>query len=194
MYPTSHHGRGGNPSAAERQKAAREQALQVNQAQDQALSELPLHTLYIVLHIRDDPPTPNNFHWGFYYHTTPRGGHKYHVKQIGGGWITDHAATAGVFKSNFLCVLIEIGTIPAAQTALLDQTMRAHDDSLNDLHGVTCRVWVLTILTELKEVGLVHFGNRDSVEEECFQFGNTHSYGAVENQQPRPVVTSTQCY
>lgn len=43
----------------------------------------------------------------------------------------DHGPTGGVFKSNFLCVLIQVGTIPEAARNTLDQTMRSHDSDVN---------------------------------------------------------------
>lgn len=81
---------------------ARERALAIKKSQEDALARLPLNTLYIVLDIRSDPPQPNDFHWGYYFHTSPRGGSKYHMRNLGGGWIPDHGETGGVFKSNFL--------------------------------------------------------------------------------------------
>ncbi|QVM13744.1 hypothetical protein D8B26_008351 [Coccidioides posadasii str. Silveira] len=68
-----------------------------------SLSDLKVNGLYIILFIRHDPPVQDNFHWGLYLHRhSQTGGTKYHIKQQGAGWITDHGPTAGVFKSFLL--------------------------------------------------------------------------------------------
>lgn len=50
------------PGTASRTVSARERALVIRKAQEDALARLPLNTLYIVLYIRSDPPQPNDFH------------------------------------------------------------------------------------------------------------------------------------
>lgn len=99
----------GPVTASEKQKAVRERALQIKQLQESALAALPQRKLYIVLWVCQDPLIANDFHWAFYYHRTTAGGINYHMKGIGAGWIADHGYTGCVFKSQFLCVLIEIG-------------------------------------------------------------------------------------
>jgi hypothetical protein len=96
----------GGTTPAERAKMARERALQIKRAQEQALASLPQRHLYIVLWIRRDPPITNDFHWEFYYHKNASGGTKYHMRNVGGGWLPDLGPTGGVFKSNFLCILV----------------------------------------------------------------------------------------
>lgn len=177
----------------ERMKASREGALRIKQLQEAALAALPQRKLHVVLYIRSDPPIANDFHWAFYYHNFEDGGTKYHMTNIGPGWIADHGTTRGVFKSNFLCVIIEIGGIPAAQEGTLDQIMRSHDDSANDAPGFTCRVWVLTIITRLIQAGLLRCEDLAALEQECFDFGNACMVLAARNDQPRPVVVSSRC-
>ncbi|KAK2865485.1 hypothetical protein FQN49_003524 [Arthroderma sp. PD_2] len=172
----------------------RERALAIKKTQEEALNRLPLNSLYIVLWIRSDPPQANNFHWGYYFHTHKAGGFKYHMKNLGGGWIADHGPTGGVFKSNFLCVLIQIGSIPQAKEAELDQVMKSHDGDVNSIPGVTCRIWVLAILQRLAQQGLVRYSSRDALEQECMRIGNQYSAGAARNNQPRPVVRSEVCH
>ena len=167
-------------SAAGRSQIGKE----IRRLQEAALEALPLNKLYIGLWIRDDPPQPNNFHWGFYYHTHKKGGTKYHITNIGRGWIGGHGPTSGVFKSLFLCVLIEIGSIPAEKEVELDRIMRSEDDSLNSIVGVSCRVWIFAILPHLIETGLLRCDDLDSLQQECFGFGNAHMMSAKENDQP----------
>ena len=171
----------------------RERALALKKIQEEALAKLPLNTLYIILYIRADPPQPNDFHWGYYFHTSAKGGEKYHMKNVGSGWIPDHGHTSGVFKSNFLCVLIQIAAIPEANHELLDQIMKSCDLDVNDIPGLTCRVWLLTILQDLIRHGLVRCSSVDGLQQECMTFGNKYSADAVRNVQPRPVVSSTLC-
>ncbi|OJD10819.1 hypothetical protein ACJ73_09685 [Blastomyces percursus] len=163
-----------------------DRALAIRKAQEDALARLPLNTLYIVLWIRSDPPRPNDFHWGYYFHTTPRLGLKYHVN----GWITDHGSTGGVFKSNFLCVLVEIASVPPAKHSHLDQVIRSRDRDLNSIPDVTCRVWLVVILQALIQAGVVRCSSVEALQQECMAFGNQYSAAAAENIQPRPVVRS----
>ncbi|KAL4916556.1 hypothetical protein BDW62DRAFT_103327 [Aspergillus aurantiobrunneus] len=179
--------------AVQKPVTARERASIIKKAQEDALARLPLNTLFIVLYIRSDPPQPNDFHWGYYFHTRAQGGLKYHMRNLGGGWIPDHGPTGGVFKSNFLCVLIEIANVPHAKHGSLDQIMRSRDGDVNSIPGITCRVWLMVILRELIRQGIVRCSNIDGLQQECMAFGNQYSSGAANNTQPRPVVRSTLC-
>lgn len=172
---------------------ANEGALALTKIQEEALARLPLKTLYIGLWIRADPPKPNDFHWGYYFHTSSKGGEKYHMKNLSSGWILHHGHTSGVFKSNFLCVLIQIAVVPEANHDLLDQIMKSRDRDVNDVPGVTCRVWVLIILQKLIRHGLVRCSSVDGLQEECMAFGNKYSADAAGSVQPRPVLSSTLC-
>lgn len=168
--------------------------LHIKQVQEEALRGLPLRRLYIILFIRNYPPIANDFHWGFYYHKTIVGGTKYHIKNIHTGWIADHEPTGGVFKSLFLCVLIEIGSIPADKEEKLDQIMKSLDKSLKDISGITCRVWIFTILPLLIQAGLLRCNDLESLQQECFNWGNAYMDSAASNDQPRPVRVSSQCF
>lgn len=150
-------------------------------------------TLYIILYIRSDPPEPNDFHWGYYFHENPQGGLKYHMRNIGGGWIPDHGKTGGVFKSNFLCVLIQIASVPQAKHSQLDQIMRSRDGDVNSIPGVTCRVWLMTILQQLLLHEVVRCSSVDALIQECMAIGNQYSAAAAKKSQPRPVVRSRLC-
>lgn len=183
----------GPATTAKRQKAAREGALRIKHLQESSLVALPQRKLYIVLWIRRDPPIANDFHWAFYYHKTATGGTKYHMKNLGGGWIADHGSTGGVFKSQFLCVLVEIGSIPADKEGTLDQIIRSRDCSANTTPGFTCRVWVFVILPLLVQFGLLRCNDLADLQQEYFDFGNAHMNSAASNDQPRPVEVSSRC-
>lgn len=167
--------------------------LALKKIQEEALAKLPLNTLYIVLYIRQDPPEPNDFHWSYYFHTSSKGGLKYHMKNLGSGWISDHGPSSGVFKSNFLCVLIQIGVVTEVNHGLIDQTMKSLDEDANHIPGFTCYMWALRILQEFIPQGLVRCSSVEGFKEECLAFGNKYSPGAANNDQPRPVVISTLC-
>lgn len=115
------------------------------------------------------------------------------MRNISDGWIPDHGPTGGIFKSNFLCILIQIATVPEASRNSLDQIMRSHDGDVNTIPGVTCRVWVIKILQKLIEQGIVRCSDADALQQECMAFENQYSPGAALNQQPRPLVRSRVC-
>lgn len=175
-------------------QTARERSLVIKQAQENALTKLPLNTLYIALYIRSDPPRPDDFHWAYYFHTNAYGGMKYHIKTMGEGWISDHSTRGGgLFKSNFLCVLVQIASVAQARHGRLDEIMKVHDGDVNFIPGVTCRVWLMTILQELIRDGIVGCNDYEALQRECMDFGNHYMDEAACNVQPRPVVRSTLC-
>jgi hypothetical protein len=82
--------------------------------------------------------------------------------------------TGGVFKSNFLCVLVQIASIPADEEQRLDQLMRTYDGNVNSIPGVACRVWLFRILEVLVQGGLVRCADLQALEAECMDCGNQH--------------------
>lgn len=181
--------------------------------QTTALETLPPNTLYIALWIRNDPPETNDFHWALYHHHNASiGGKKYDVKGINKNnshWVTDHAWTGNIFKTNFLCVLIRIADLghgDGDDGERLDEGIHALDGCVNDIPGVTCRVWLFVVLERLVREGV--WGLRDDIgdvdgggdglgllrlEKECMEFGNRVRQEAALNIQPRPVVVSRFC-
>ena len=156
--------------------------------------ELVVGGIYVVLFIRDDPPKPNDFHWGLYVHTEAKAGYKYHIKNMTNGWIADHARSGGVFKSLFLTGLFHIATtqLDKATFNKIDGIMKTYDSRLNTA-GTTCRVWVLLILELLKSNGLLQCQDMKGLEQEVFDFGNRHASDAAKAKKPRPVGASTLC-
>lgn len=167
---------------------------EIRRLQDLALASLPVRGLFIVLWIRSDPPGPNDFHWGLYFHRSGTdGGTKYHITNLSRGWINDHGSTKGVFKSSFLCVLIQIATIPLQAVVQMDGIARSKDRELNQIPGLTCRVWVMQIIAILRANSLVKCGDINALQNEIFQIGNRYRFGAINNDQPRPVTRSQLC-
>ncbi|KAF2646000.1 hypothetical protein P280DRAFT_524599 [Massarina eburnea CBS 473.64] len=159
-----------------------------------SLNGLQTNGLYVILFLNGDPHTPSNFHWGLYLHESVRGGTKYHIKGQGAGWITDHGHTAGVFKSISLIGLFQVAVVPNGLEAYTDQQLRTYDSSLNDLPGITCRVWLLRVLALLqKEVNgskILKCTDLSALEAEVKAWGNGNAEAALKNQQPRPVGVS----
>ena len=171
----------------------KEKAQQIQRLQEQALSRLPPHTVYVALWLRNDPPPPNDFHWGLYYHQGPRGGIVYQVKGLDEGWITDHGVSGCIFKSLFLCCLVRIGAVPATEEQCLDVAIRSRDSSLSKIQGVTCKVWLFEVLPCLIREGLVRCENLEALKSECLEIGDKFRFDASGNVQPRPVLISTTC-
>ena len=187
--------KGGSPKGGGTPAKATPKPKPISKIQEEALLALPQRKLFIVLHIRAEPPKPNDLHWGFYYHQGPKGGMRYHVTNTLGSannWFPDFGFTRGVLKSMRLDVLIQIGSIPDKQEAQLDRLMKHYNEYLNAMAGVTCRVWVLKIVELLVQHGLIRCQDVGALEQECFAIGNKYARDCAENNQPRPVLVSTK--
>ncbi|KAL3472276.1 hypothetical protein BJX99DRAFT_235857 [Aspergillus californicus] len=108
--------------------------------------------------------------------------------------MTEHGPTGGIFKENFLCVLIQIATVPVEKHEQLDRTMRSRDGDVNSIPGVTCRVWLFTIFEALMRDSIVRCSSVNAVQEDCMGIGNEYMVSAAANAQPRPVVVSRVCF
>ncbi|KAJ5923625.1 hypothetical protein N7454_008870 [Penicillium verhagenii] len=162
-----------------------------------SLGTLSPNGLYILLYIRHHPPVPNNFHWAFYFHISPQqGGTKYHVKDIGQGWIPDHGVNHAVMKEFLLVGLFQIAHVPTGQEEYLDRIMRTFDGRLN-VPETTCRIWILWVLALLQGTvdgrRLLECDDVQALEEEIKDWGNENAMGAANNEQPRPVGRSSLC-
>lgn len=176
-----------------RPHVAKERAQEIQRVQEQALCGLTPQSLYIALWVRDDPPPPDNFHWAFYYHEGSKGGTIYQVKGLGDGWIADHGIRSCIFKSLFLCGLVQIGKIPATKGQELDYKIRSRDSALNEIPNVTCKVWLFEVFLGLVQQGLVRCENSEALKNECLAFGNKFRFEASNNVQPRPVALASTC-
>ncbi|KAJ5272682.1 hypothetical protein N7478_007807 [Penicillium angulare] len=162
-----------------------------------SLNSFNINSLYILLYIGHDPPQPNNFHWAFYFHRDhQQGGTKYHVKDIGQGWIADHSDIRFIMKEFLLVGLFKIADVPHGQEDFLDQTMRTFDDKLNTPE-TTCRVWILWVFDILQQPRdgqrILKSNDLAKLEIEIKEWGNQCAMSAARNEQPRPVCAPLLC-
>lgn len=191
-------------------KMTRETALRIKAQQEHASTLLVPNSLYIALYIRTDPPTANDFHWAFYHRSQQQqpspnakvaGGTKHEAVNNPQWWCVQHTSTGCLFKTAFLCVVIQIAEIAEARVPEMEAIMRERDDDVNEIEGVTCRVWLKGTLDRLVRDGVVEcrgdLGGRDLgdvVQEEVFAIGNEFMDDAARNVQPRPMVKSKIFY
>ena len=83
----------------------------------------------------------------------------------------------------------------------MEAIMRERDDDVNEIEGVTCKVWLKGTLDRLVRDGVVEcrgdLGGRDLgdvVQEEVFAIGNEFMDDAARNVQPRPMAKSKIFY
>lgn len=173
-----------------------QEAATVNSHLDSLLSLTP-YGLFIVLWTLDNPPKKDIFHWGLYFHTSPQKGRKYHiVNNVPNNeyiWIPDHGETSGVFKFKNLCVLIQIADLSLEKVNVVDKVIRSMDTELYQYPGITCRLWVMSIVDILSQLGLIKCPNLDDLEAECKTIGNNHHIDVIQMNQPRSVVRSQVC-
>ncbi|KAH9919290.1 uncharacterized protein B0H18DRAFT_1028165 [Fomitopsis serialis] len=148
--------------------------------------------LYILLDLRSADLNDTTFHWALYLHKSnglhPKG-YKYHIKTLGEGWIADHGPLSGVTKSFLLVCLVRIAhDIPASQYEGLARLITLADDHIND-GAITCRVWTLSALERLRGARFIQDdADVEGLEREVKRIGNNYRAGAVQNEQPRPIV------
>lgn len=159
---------------------------------------LQVGSLYVLLFTRNDPPQANDFHWALYLHQhDSTGGMKYHIRNVGSGWMPDHGVTTAIFKEFLLVGLFRIADVAEKWHPHLDQISRSLDANLN--HPTqTCRVWALDVLALLQKP--LHDGQRifncddiPALQQEIFDWGNLHAPSAARNEQPRPIGASALC-
>lgn len=108
--------------------------------------------------------------------------------------MAEHSWCSNIFKTSFLCVLVRIASVEDSEKTR--KAVRELDASVNDIPGVTCRVWLFMILRRLGRLGVLGGGDGDwdarmkELQDECMSFGNEERIDAARNKQPRPVVES----
>ena len=162
-----------------------------------SIKDLQTGGLYVVLFIRADSPVKDDFHWALYLHQiSNNGGSKYHIKNQGSGWITDHGMTSGIFKEFLLVGLFHIATVRDGLRSHVNLILRTYDTSLNT-PGISCRVWLLWVLALLQQpingCLILKCTDLDILEAEIKAWGNDHAISAAENKQPRPIGVSMEC-
>ena len=149
-------------------------------------NDLFIHTIYQFV------DRPDSFHWGLYLHENIQGGWKYHITRMDPGWIADHAPSTSALSTRALIGLVRVAKIPASQKERVQEII-AEDTQLNQVPGMTCRVFVGRACERLKSAGLMTFNTWNDVKQEVRQFVSTNIVGADHNDQPRPVVDSKAC-
>ena len=156
---------------------------------------LQLNGLYVILILRTSPPQRIDFIWGFYLHGNSSRGTRYHIKNMGSGWITEHEQVAGAIDTFSLIGFVQIATIPTGQESYVDEQIRAYDSSLNSLSELSSRTWVLRVIALLqKEVNgakLVKCADLNALDGEIKSFGNEHALATHNNKKPRPIIISS---
>lgn len=163
-----------------------------------SLKDLEPNGLFVLLFLRTDLPVQNDFHWALYLHgDSSSGGTKYHIKQQGSGWITDHGTTYGVFKSFLLIGLFQIATIRAGWESYVDSQLRTYDPWINT-PGISCDIWVFWVLRLLQQpvngYRILNCDDLDELANEIKEWGNGYSAAAVANRQPRPIGRSSKSH
>lgn len=90
---------------------------------------------------------------------------------------------------------LRIADIPDGRVDEVDRILTTYDDKLNDIEGVTCRVWLFKVLGLLQrgsgDERVLKCENLPGLEREAKDWGNSHARGAAMNEQPRPLGESS---
>ena len=159
--------------------------------------------LYIFLYL-NSTTGQRQFHWALYHHydhhdemkrnatVTYTKGYKYHIRNIGAGWIADHSSKSGIINSTFLIGSILIGNIDPSLSKQVTDIVTQYDETLNDIPGVTCRVWLETVLQNLIDGNILKLGGTIAqLGEEIMQIGDENEGDALIGILPRPTWTSS---
>jgi len=159
-----------------------------------SLEDLTECSLYIMLFSRQEP---GSYHWGLYLHQDAKvGGIKYHIKGAVGAWIAEYVSTRGALTSLVLIGAMRVaGNWSPGSQATVDSIIREDETRLNDIPGLTCRVFTLNALERLQRRGFATFSNIGAVEQEAIAFanGNVDSCENAQDPQPRPIDFSRVC-
>ncbi|CAL1707304.1 unnamed protein product [Somion occarium] len=134
----------------------------------------------------------HKYHWGFYLHQSKHAGTKYHIRNLGQGWILEIEGTHNFMKEFLLIGCLRIAIVPSMnhnriQKILQDIPYISEDGTM------TCRIWVLNGLKALIDGGHVRCDDLQALEQEVFDFGLVYFEETEQNKQPRPIVDSKSC-
>ncbi|RPD53258.1 hypothetical protein L226DRAFT_540779 [Lentinus tigrinus ALCF2SS1-7] len=154
--------------------------------------------IYIILFLRtksNDQPDACNCHWGLYHHIDPMSGVKYHIKNMGVGWIADHGLTRRAMGSMFLIGLLRIGHCAPQDRGRLQTIVESFP--LNQVPpgygSLTCITWTLHIVNLFRRHQYVRCDDLSALEQEATNMGMAHWGPAYDNVQPRPISDSRVC-
>ncbi|EMD31211.1 hypothetical protein CERSUDRAFT_163292 [Gelatoporia subvermispora B] len=146
---------------------------------------LELGGLYIALYAR---ATPNDYHWAIYHHWSENRGMKFHIRNLGQGWIAEHGPTRDIMKQFLLMGLMKIAVVTYEHSQSLQDIITAVP---YNSPNVTCRTWVLDALRHTISSGIVPEFSLEQVEIDAKAFGSSQFDDTARNVQPRPTTTSS---
>ncbi|KZT03439.1 uncharacterized protein LAESUDRAFT_683967, partial [Laetiporus sulphureus 93-53] len=150
--------------------------------------------IYIITFIRTTS-VEGGFHWGLYHHTSPSSGTKYHVTNMGPGWLADHGTTTGVMRSHLLVGLKRIGYCsPSSSKEVADIVQSVPLNQVPPGRDVLdCRTWAMHIVGILIARGYVKCSDIQALENEVQIWSEKHHADSHNNRQPRVIEDSTVC-
>lgn len=150
------------------------------------------NSLYIGLYVRDTEP--GTYHWSLYLHHVGSSGKKYHIRNIGSGWMSEFEIIKGALKEMLLIGYLRIANIsPDSDAQRQTEADRLIESTRYDGEGVTCRTWLLDAVQKMRDAGIVRCRSIEALEEEAKAFGATHFSGAGLKTSSPAVVDSKVC-
>jgi hypothetical protein len=166
--------------------------------------------LYVFLTMRSDA---GDCHWGLYLHhsthtasipntntlLSPKQrivhrGKKYHVRNLGEGYMADHQVVGDMLSTLFLVGLVRIGVIHNDDLPVVDKVITSLDTQVPQLsrgNAIYCRTWVTGTTRALVQQGFLTTSATDGeVWAYIENFGREQWAGAAQAIQPRPIVES----
>jgi len=144
-------------------------------------------TISIALYAR---ATALDYHWALYHQWSPNRGTKYHIRDLGDGWIEGHEDISNISKDFLLIGPLTVANgVPAELKEPIKHCLTAVP---YNGEGVTCRTWVIQALQTCKNAGLIHCSSPEHLEKEAKAFGYSQFEDTANNVQPRPVIKDSQ--
>lgn len=147
------------------------------------------NSLYIGLYVRDTEP--GTYHWSLYMHHSGSSGKKYHIRNIGSGWMGEFEIIKGALKEMLLIGYLRIAAISDDNS--LSQADQIIESTRYDVEGVTCRIWLLDAVKKMIDARIVRCGSLEGLEEEAKAFGAANFSGAGLKASSPAVVDSKVC-
>lgn len=104
-----------------------------------------------------------------------------------------HESTKSIFKEFLLVGLVRIASIEEGDREVVDRMARVEDETVNQIEGMTCCVWVKRFCERLRKEGLMRFESWERLEEELVSWGVENNQSSLDNVQPRPLSFSKVC-
>ncbi|THH09487.1 hypothetical protein EW146_g8671 [Bondarzewia mesenterica] len=151
------------------------------------MTALEIGGLYIMLFAR---AIPDEYHWALYHHWSPHRGTKFHIRNLGEGWIVEHAVVSDAPIQLLLAGFLKIASVRPEDKEVLHDLIAP---VTHDVPNVTCRTWILDAVQACIVAGLVRCASLADLESEAKAFGFVQFEDTVSNVQPRPIAVSKRC-